>query len=335
MKVLVFSCRPYDTEFLLRANQGKHQLDCVEARLELHTAVLARGYPAVCLFVEDLANAEIVETLSGNGTRLIVLRSTGFNNVDLEAADRLGMTVMRVSRYSPYAVAEFAVGMIIALNRKLHRAYNRVREGNFRLDSLVGFDLNGKTVGIVGTGNIGRVVARILKGFGCTLLGYDVTEDAECKNLGVRYLSFREVLEWSDIVTLHIPLTPDTHRMINGETISLMKKGAMLINTSRGALVDTEAVIASLKSGQLGSVGLDVYEEESHFYFKDLSEEIIPDDVLSRLLTIPNVLITGHQAFFTAEAMAQISQTTISNIDDYVEGRTNENVLTKELVRAS
>ncbi len=335
MKVLVFSCRPYDTEFLLRANQGKHQLDCVEARLELHTAVLARGYPAVCLFVEDLANAEIVETLSGNGTRLIVLRSTGFNNVDLEAADRLGMTVMRVSRYSPYAVAEFAVGMIIALNRKLHRAYNRVREGNFRLDSLVGFDLNGKTVGIVGTGNIGRVVARILKGFGCTLLGYDVTEDAECKNLGVRYLSFREVLEWSDIVTLHIPLTPDTHRMINGETIGLMKKGAMLINTSRGALVDTEAVIASLKSGQLGSVGLDVYEEESHFYFKDLSEEIIPDDVLSRLLTIPNVLITGHQAFFTAEAMAQISQTTISNIDDYVEGRTNENVLTKELVRAS
>lgn len=335
MKVVVYSARSYDREFLESANRNRHHLTCTKMRLEPGTTVMAHGHPAVCIFVDDIADDEVLRLLAGGGTRLITIRATGFNNVDLEAAERMGMTVMRVREYSPFSVAEFAVGMILALDRRIHRAYNRVREGNFLLENLLGFDLHGKTVGIVGTGKIGRVAARILAGFGCNLLGYDLTEVSELKEMGMQYVSLEELLSRSDIVSLHIPLTPSTHYVINAQTIGMMKRGAMLINTSRGALIDTEQLIPALKSGHLGAVGLDVYEEESDLYFKDLSNEIIPDDVIMRLLTFPNVLITGHQAFFTREAMSTIAETTMRNLDDFEAGRTNENLLRpRELIRA-
>jgi len=336
MKVLVYSTRSYDKEFLEAANQGKHELHFTETQLEESTTVLARQYPSVCCFVDDILNKKVIKRLSDGDTRLVTLRATGFNNVDLRAAEQLGMTIMRVSRYSPYAVAEFAVGMMLALSRKIHRAYNRVREGNFLLDGLIGFELHGKTVGIAGTGKIGSVLARILHGFGCALLAYDVTENPECTELGVRYVPLKELLSKADIVSLHLPLTPETRHLINDENLAYMKPGAMLINTSRGALVDTRALVRALKKGRLGAVGLDVYEEESHIFYEDLSDEIIPDDVIMRLLTFPNALVTGHQAFFTREAMAVIAETTIQNISDFAAGHENENILRpKNIIRAS
>jgi D-lactate dehydrogenase len=336
MKVLVYSARSYDQEFLKTANQGKHELIFTEAQLEERTTVLARQYPSVCCFVNDILSKKVLKQLSDGGTRLVALRATGFNNVDLKAAEELGMTIMRVSHYSPYAVAEFAVGMMLALSRKIHRAYNRVHEGNFLLHGLIGFELHGKTVGIVGTGNIGSVLAHILQGFGCLLLAYDVTENPECTDLGVRYVPLKELLNNADIVSLHLPLTPETLHLINDENLSYMKRGAMLINTSRGALVDARALIRALKKGHLGSVGLDVYEEESHIFFEDLSDEIIPDDVIMRLLTFPNALVTGHQAFFTQEALAIIAKTTIQNISDFADGHENENILRpKNVLKAS
>jgi D-lactate dehydrogenase len=336
MKVLVYSARPYDKEFLEAANQNKHELNFVETRLAESTAALARQYPAVCCFVDDILSKKVLKQLAAGGTRLVALRATGFNNVDLKAAEELGMTVMRVSCYSPYAVAEFAVGMMLALNRKIHRAYNRVREGNFLLHGLIGFELHGKTAGIIGTGKIGSVLARILQGFDCFLLAYDATENPECTKLGVRYVRLKELLSKSDIVSLHLPLTPETRHLINDENLSYMKPRAMLINTSRGALVDTRALIRALKKGRLGAVGLDVYEEESHIFYEDLSDEIIPDDVIMRLLTFPNALVTGHQAFFTQEAMVTIAETTIQNISDFATGRENENILRPgKMLRAS
>jgi D-lactate dehydrogenase len=336
MKVLVYSTRPYDKEFLEAANENKHELHFIEARLEESTTVLARGFLSVCCFVDDVLSKKVIKQLSDGGTRLVVLRATGFNNVDLKAAEEVGMTVMRVSRYSPYAVAEFAVGMMLTLSRKIHRAYNRVREGNFLLHGLIGFELHGKKVGIVGTGKIGSVLARILQGFGCLLLAYDATQNPECTDLGVRYVPLKELLNNADIVSLHLPLTPETRYLINDESLSYMKPGAMLINTSRGALVDSRALVRALKKGRLGAVGLDVYEEESHVFFEDLSDEIIPDDVLMRLLTFPNALVTGHQAFFTEEAMAIIAKTTIQNISDFASGHENENTLkAKNVLRAS
>jgi D-lactate dehydrogenase len=336
MKVLVYSARPYDRKFLEAANHKKHKLNFVEARLDASTTALARQYPSVCCFVDDILNKKVIKQLSDGGTRLVVLRATGFNNVDLKAAEELGMTIMRVSRYSPYAVAEFAVGMMLALDRKIHRAYTRVREGNFLLHGLIGFEMHGKTVGIIGTGKIGSVLAPILQGFGCLLLAYDATENPECTKLGVRYVPLKELLSKADIVSLHLPLTPETHHLINDENLSHMKPGAMLINTSRGALVDTRALIGALEKGHLGSVGLDVYEEESHIFFEDLSDEIIPDDMIMRLLTFPNALVTGHQAFFTEEAMTIIAKTTIQNISDFAAGHENENILRpKNVLRAS
>ena len=333
MKVLVYSTRPYDEESLNSANQGKHQLHFTEARLDKRTAALAKDYPAVCCFVDDALNAGVLTQLNKGGTNLVALRSTGFNNVDLEAAEGKGMTVMRVSRYSPYAVAEFAVCIMLALNRKIHRAYERVREGNFLLHGLLGFDLHGKVVGIIGTGRIGGVITRILHGFDCKLLGYDVMENPDCLSLGMQYVTLEELLSQSDIVSLHAPLTKQTRHMINATTLALMKPGAMLINTSRGALVDSRALITALKKRHLSAAGLDVYEEESHIYFKDLSDEIIADDVISRLTTFPNVIITGHQAFFTREALTIIAETTIKNISDFEAGRSNENILkSKEVV---
>jgi D-lactate dehydrogenase len=332
LKVLVYSTRPYDEESLNSANQGKHQLHFTEARLDKRTATLARDYPAVCCFVDDALNAAVLTELSNRGTKLITLRSTGFNNVDLPAAEDHGMTVMRVARYSPYAVAEFAVCMMLALNRKIHRAYERVREGNFLLHGLLGFDLHGRVVGIVGTGRIGAVLAQILHGFDCKLLGYDIKENPDCSSLGMKYVTLEDLLSQSDIVSLHTPLNKQTRHMINAKTLGRMKRGAMLINTSRGALVDSRALITALKKRHLGAAGLDVYEEESHIYFKDLSDEIITDDVISRLTTFPNVIITGHQAFFTREALTIIAETTITNISDFEAGRSNENVLKSEEV---
>jgi D-lactate dehydrogenase len=327
MKTIVYSTRPYDREYLETANRGVHEFHFHEAQLEKRTAVLAQGFPVACCFVDDNLDAKVLQQLNDGGTKLITLRATGFNNVDLVAAEKLGFTIMRVSHYSPYAVAEFAAGMILTLSRKIHRAYDRVREGNFLLDGLLGFDINGKTVGIVGTGKIGSVLAQIMHGFGCHLLGYDMTQNQTCLELGMQYVSLNELLAQSDIVSLHTPLTPETHHMVNRETLSLMKTGAMLINTSRGALVDTRSLISSLKKQQLCAVGLDVYEEESHIYFQDLSDQIIPDDVITRLMTFPNVLITGHQAFFTREALIMIAESTIQNINDFAAGRSNENIV--------
>jgi D-lactate dehydrogenase len=327
MKVLVYSTRPYDRQWLSSANEDKHEFIYTEARLEKNTASLAKGYPGVCCFVDDVLDKAVLKILNEGGTRLVTLRSTGFNNIDLAAAEKLSITVMRVSHYSPYAVAEFAVGLMLALDRKIHRAYERIREGNYLLDGLLGFDLHGKVVGIVGTGKIGSVLAHILNGFGCKLLGYDSYKNPDCIASGLKYVTLNNLLKKSDIISLHVPLTPQTYYLINDTTLYLMKPGAMLINTSRGALVDSRALIRALKKGHLGAAGLDVYEEESHIFFQDLSNRVITDDVIARLTTFPNVIITGHQAFFTGEAMEIIAGTTVRNISDFEAGRTNENVL--------
>jgi len=325
MKVAVFSSKAYDREFLARANRGRHELRFLEPRLSAETAALAAGFTAVCVFVNDHVAAGVIETLAKSGTRLVALRCAGYNNVDLAAAHEHGLAVMRVPAYSPYAVAEHTVGLILALNRKLHRAYNRVREGNFALDGLLGFDLHGRTAGIIGTGKIGTVVAHILTGCGCKVLAFDPLPNEKCRSLGVSYAALDELLSSSDIVTLHCPLTAENRHMIDAAALARMKPGMMLINTSRGALIDTLAVIDALKSGQLGYLGLDVYEEEEQIFFEDRSSLIISDDVFSRLLTFPNVIITGHQAFFTRDALENIASTTIQNITAFEEGRASAN----------
>jgi D-lactate dehydrogenase len=327
MRVLAYDVHSYDRKFLEDANGGRHDLHFTTAQLDPRTAMLARGFPAVCIFVNDDASAETLERLAAGGTRLIAQRATGFNNIDLAVAERLVITCMRVRAYSPYAVAEFAVSLLLTVNRRIHRAYNRTREFNFRLGGLMGRDIHGKTVGVVGTGKIGLVFATILKGFGCRLLGYDVAENPECIALGMRYVSLEELLGASDIVSLHAPLTPQTHHLINAESLACTKPGAILINTSRGGLIDTEALIEALRAGRLQGVGLDVYEEEEGKFFKDLSDTVMTDDTLARLMTFGNVLVTGHQAFFTKEAFRTITETTIRNITDFEEGRSNENVL--------
>ncbi len=322
MKVAVFSTKAYDRKFLSAANSPtQHELIFFEPRLNRDTAILAAGNPAVCVFVHDQVDAPTLELLASRGTRLVVLRCAGFNNVDLQAAADLGITVVRVPAYSPYGVAEHAVGLILSLNRKIHRAYNRVREGNFSLDGLLGFNLHERTIGIVGTGKIGLILGQIMKGFGCNLLAYDVYQNPELEALGGKYVELPELFANSDIISLHCPLTPETHHLINAEAIEQIKSGVMLINTSRGALIDTQAVIEGLKSGKIGYLGVDVYEQESELFFEDLSGEIIQDDIFQRLTTFPNVLITGHQAFFTAEALHNIAETTFANIADVEHGR--------------
>ena len=317
MRVAVFSTKPYDAKFLERANRGAHEVVFYDARLTPESARLASGAPAVCAFVNDDLGADVIAALAEAGVKLIALRSAGFNHVDLAAAEGAGLVVARVPAYSPHAVAEHTVAMILTLNRKTHRAYNRVREGNFALDGLIGFDLHGKTAGIVGTGKIGELVARILNGFGCALVAHDPVENPVCTALGVRYVGLDDLFRESDIIALQCPLTPDTHHLIDAAALEKMKRGAMLINTSRGAVVDTKALIQGLKAGIIGSVGLDVYEEEADLFFQDLSSTFIPDDVFARLLTFPNVLITGHQAFFTEEALTAIAETTIANISAF------------------
>ena len=318
MKVAVFSSKPYDRQFLDPSNaDGRHELVYLEPRLDASTVGLAVGCDAVCVFVNDRLDAAAVSGLQQLAIRLIVLRCAGFNNVDLRAASEAKIKVGRVPAYSPNAVAEHTFALLLALNRKIHRAYNRVRECNFSLDGLLGFDLAGKALGIVGVGAIGSVVARIGQGFGCKLLGSDPAPQAECESLGLRYLDLPELLHEADIVSLHCPLDDSTRHLIAAKELAVMKAGATLINTSRGAVLDTRAVIDALKSGRLGMLGIDVYEEEASLFFEDRSNESLVDDLFARLLTFPNVIVTGHQGFFTAEAMRAIADTTVANLDQF------------------
>ncbi len=324
MKITVFSAQSYDRRFLNEANQGEPrpydvELIYQEATLSLQTAALAQGSEAICVFVNDRLDAPVLESLVKLGVRGILLRCAGFNNVDIDTAVSLGLFVARVPAYSPEAVAEHTIALIMTLNRHTHRAYNRVREGNFMLDGLLGMTMRGKTVGIVGTGKIGRATARILRGFGCDILGCDPIPSPEFKRLG-DMVDLQSLLEQSDIVTLHCPLVEDNRHMINADSLSLMKTGAMLINTSRGGLIDTSAVISALKTRHLGALGIDVYEQESALFFHDRSSDIIDDDVFQRLMTFPNVLVTGHQGFFTTEAMREISAVTFQNLHCLAEG---------------
>jgi D-lactate dehydrogenase len=321
MRIAVFSSKIYDRETLSAANaEHGHELVFLEPHLDAATVALARGFPAVCVFVNDRLTAATLHDLAGHGTRLIALRCAGFNNVDVEAADQLGVVVARVPAYSPYAVAEHAVCLMLALNRNIHRAYARVREGNFSLQGLLGFDMHGRTAGIVGTGRVGAAVTRILTGFGCRVLAHDPFPNQECRALGAQYVFLEQLWEESDIVSLHCPLTPQTHRLVDTAALRRMKRGVMLINTGRGALIDTSAVIEAIKTGQIGHLGLDVYEEEADLFFEDLSDRVIQDDLFMRLLTFPNVIITGHQAFFTAEALHNIAATTLANVSAFENG---------------
>lgn len=319
MRVAVFSTKAYDKASLDDANAGRHELVYHDVRLSAATAALAAGYPAVCAFVNDSLSADTLALLAGGGTGMVALRSAGFNNVDLAAAERLGITIARVPAYSPYAVAEHAVALVLSLNRHTYRAYNRVREGNFSLEGLLGFDMHGKTVGVIGTGKIGLIFAQIMLGFGCEVLACDPFPDPRAPE-HVHYVGLDELYARADIISLHCPLTPQTERMIDHEAIARMKRGVMLINTSRGRVADAAALVAGLKSGKVGFLGLDVYEEEESLFFRDLSAEVIGDDVFMRLTTFPNVLITGHQGFFTREALHNIAETTLANITAFETG---------------
>lgn len=318
MKVAVFSTKPYDRSSLSSTNESySHDLTFFEPRLTPSTVKLAEGFPAVCVFINDQLDQGTLKTLANQGTRFVVLRSAGYNNVDLDAAKQCGIAVARVPAYSPYAVAEHAVGLILTLNRKLHRAYNRTREDNFSLSGLLGFDLHGSTVGVVGTGKIGECFARIMHGFGCKLLAYDVQQHPACLELGVKYVDMPELLSHSDIVSLHCPLLPNTYHLINADSLQHLKQGAMLINTSRGGLIDTRAAIDAIKDGTIGYLGIDVYEEEADLFFEDLSDVVIQDETFQLLQSFTNVVITAHQAFFTQNALDAIAHTTLSNLSDF------------------
>jgi D-lactate dehydrogenase len=321
MQTAIFSTKNYERLLLEELNAGYgHELVYFEMLLRRDTASLAAGFPAVSVFVNDSVDADVLKLLAAGGTKLVATRSTGFNHIDLDAAKDLGIAVVRVTHYSPNSVAEFAVGLLLALNRKIHRAYNRTREGNFELDGLMGFDLAGRTVAVIGTGKIGIIFARIMAGFGCTVIGFDVHRAPEFERIGGRYVD-AEGIEEADVISLHCPLTPETHHIVSARTLSRVKKGALLINTSRGGLVDTEAAIDALKSGQLGGMAIDVYEQEANLFFRDLSSTVIPDDVIQRLISFPNVIVTGHQAFFTREALGTILETTLASVSDFAAGR--------------
>ena len=328
MKVAVYSTHKFEKIYLEKAFAQKHEVKYIGSELSVETASLAQGSEAVSIFVNDDASTPVLEKLNKQGIRFLVLRSAGYNHVDLAAAKRLSIKVARVPDYSPYAVAEHAVALMLALNRKLIRAHNRVMDQNFSLDGLVGFDMNEKTVGIIGTGKIGSVVAKIMNGFGCRILAHDKIENNELKNKSdVNYMDYETLFKESDIITLHVPLTTETKYLINKNCISKMKKGVMLINTSRGALINTKEVIESLKTGQIGYLGIDVYEEESGLFFEDRSEEILQDDMIARLMTFKNVLITSHQAFLTDTALRNIAETTIENLDCFKKNVQCKNIL--------
>lgn len=330
MKVAVFSAKSYDKKFMEEANKKLNfniELAFFETRLKPKTASLAEGYDAVSVFVNDDLCGEVLEILKKSGIKLAALRSAGYNNVDLKKAAELGITVIHVPAYSPYAVAEHAASLIMALNRKIHKAYPRVRDGNFALDGLMGFDIRNKMIGVIGTGKIGEIFTRIMKGFGCGIFAYDKYENEDCKNNGVMYRPLEEVLAKSDIISLHCPLLPETRHIINEKTIAMMKNDVMIINTSRGALIDTQAVINGLKSKKIGYLGLDVYEEEANLFFRDLSNEVIQDDVFMRLLSFPNVIVTAHQGFFTDEALRNIAETTLSGMHCFGLGHDCKNIV--------
>lgn len=318
MKVTFFSTQPYDKTFFEEHNKRFGLvIDFFEVALNEKSVNLIQQAEAICVFVNDMVTRQVIELLAAKGVKIIALRCAGFNNVDLSAAAEFNIRVVRVSAYSPHAVAEHAVAMIMTLNRKTHKAYNRIREQNFSLTGLMGVDLFGKTVGVIGTGNIGMVFSKIMLGFGCHVVAYDVKEQESMIRAGVVYCPLEEVLSKADVLSLHCPLNEKTRYLINGDTIHQMKKGAMLINTSRGGLINTQSVIHALKSGQLGALGIDVYEQEESLFFRDLSEHILEDDTIARLMSFHNVLITAHQGFFTQEAMDQIAETTLSNLRDF------------------
>jgi D-lactate dehydrogenase len=319
----VYDTKPFDREHLERAaGEGDLQWRFLEFRLSAETAPLAKGAAAVCAFVNDRLDRPCLDVLASQGVKLVALRCTGFNNVDVDGAREAGLTVTRVPVYSPHSVAEHAVALLLTLNRKTHRAFNRVRELNFSLNGLVGFDLHGKTAGIIGTGKIGRNMAQILLGFGMKVIAHDPYPDAAwAAEHGVRYVDARTIAAESDVISLHIPLTPDTKYIIRAETLRLMKPGTILINVSRGGLIETKALIEALKSGRLGGVGLDVYEEEEGVFYEDLSGQVLQDDDLARLLTFPNVIVTAHQGFLSREALAEISRVTVANIRAFACGR--------------
>ena len=322
MRVAVFSAENYERKLLDELNADhRHELVYFDALLGPGTTALAAGFPAVSVFVNDVVDAQVLKDLAAGGTKLVATRSTGFNQIDVAAAKTLGVKVVRVTDYSPNSVAEFAVGLLLALNRKIPRAYNRTREGNFALDGLMGFDLVGRTVAVFGTGKIGTIFARIMAGFGCKLLGFDLHHSPEFKKIGGCYAEAEEIQAVADVISLHCPLTPQTHHIVNARTLARGKRGALLINTSRGGLVDTEAAIEALKCGQLGGLAIDVYEQEAGLFFKDLSNTVIADDVIQRLVSFPNVIVTGHQAFFTREALGTILATTLASISDFAAGR--------------
>ena len=327
MRVAMFSAQSSERTLLDALNTGhRHKLVYFDTLLGPGTASLAAGFPAVSVIVNDAVTADVLQHLATGGTRLVATRSTGFNHIDVRAARELGIQVVRVVDYSPHSVAEFAVGLLLALNRKIPRAYNRTREGNFQLDGLMGFDLVGRTVGVIGTGKIGTIFARIMAGFGCKLIGFDQRHSPEFARLGGRYADAEQIQAEADIVSLHCPLTPQTHHIVNARTLARAKRGALLINTSRGGLVDTEAAIEALKAGQLGGMAIDVYEQEAGLFFRDLSSTVIVDDVIQRLVSFPNVIVTGHQAFFTREALRTILDTTLTSIAAFATSRplTNE-----------
>jgi len=336
VKVAVYSTKPYDQRFLEAANaRAGHELLFLEDRLNPRTATLSGVAEAVCAFVNDDLSAATLQVLAKQGVKLIALRCAGFNQVDLKAAEALGISVRRVPAYSPYAVAEFTIGLMLTLSRKYHRAFNRVREGNFGIDGLLGFDLHGRTVGIVGTGKIGVLTAKPLAAMGCRLLGFDPFRSEEFTKLGGEYVAFEELLTRADIISLHCPLTPESYHLFNAETLARTKPGVMIVNTSRGALIDAAEMVEALKRGQVGFLGIDVYEQEADIFYEDLSGEILQDDVLQRLLTFPNVLVTSHQAYFTDTALQNIAETTVANLDDFVGGRASVNEVKAEKIHGA
>ncbi|MEO5583107.1 MAG: 2-hydroxyacid dehydrogenase [Saprospiraceae bacterium] len=326
MKIAVFSTQSYDQEFFDRLNHfGEIDLTYFEVALNKLTVKLLVGFEGICVFVNDKLDREVIEKLAANHIGLIALRCAGFNNIDLKAAEEHHITIVRVPAYSPQAIAEHALALILTLNRKTHKAYNRIRENNFSLEKLLGFNLDGKTVGVIGTGRTGAVFCKIMSGLGCNVIAMDINESEELKSLGVKYKTLDEILKESDIISLHCPLTPETRHLIDEEAFLKMKPGVMLINTSRGAVINSPHAINALKNGNLGYLGMDVYEQEENLFFKDLSESIIQDDVISRLMSFPNVLITAHQGFFTKEALEQIVKTTLKNILDFKNGIRTDN----------
>jgi D-lactate dehydrogenase len=327
MEILAYGVQADEKPLIEQAFEGRHEVRCLEVFVDADTAPLAAGHEVVSTSVNARLDATTLRVLASGGTRMIAQRSTGFNNIDLAVAAELGLTVARVSYYSPHSVAEFAWTLALAVNRRVARAANRTREFDFRLDGLMGQDIHGMTVGVIGTGKIGECFARIANGFGTTLLGWDVAENQACLDLGMKYTSLDHLLAESDLITLHVPLLPDTHHLIDGSALQRMKPDALLINSSRGGLVDTGALVESLRAGRLGGVGLDVYEEETGLFFFDKSLEVVTDDTLARLMTFPQVLVTSHQAYFTRTAVTQIVEATARNIDDFLNGRRSENTL--------